>query len=66
DNDELYSAFSEACGEPINNRTENIGVATPDINNPKIVLHQVVVRITIEGPKGIEMKYLVFQIANSC
>lgn len=66
DNDELYTAFSEACGEPVNDSTEYIGVATPDINYPKIVLHQVVVRITIEGPKGIEMKYLVFQTANSC
>lgn len=66
DDDELYAAFSEACGEPVNSSTENTGVATPDINNSKIVLHQVVLRITIEGPKGIEMKYLVFQIANSC
>jgi len=66
DDNELYAAFSAACGEPVKNNNENIGVATPDINNPRIVLHQVVVRITIEGPRGIEMKYLVFQIANSC
>lgn len=64
--EELLAAFRSACGsEDIAEEYRNI-MSLPHPDHGRVAPTRIIIRVEFSGPLGTGMKYLIFELANSC